>query len=508
MERKSGFRLATGLLSAVAPKHATPVCYLVLPQPTRRAASTNPNSRRLHTTPLAAQDAALTSSSSAVPPALSPTALAHSGPPPPTTMPPALSCLPLSQVLRTYLITSISSSPLLLRTSTTLLRSMLESRNPLTSIDRNPLLRSLLWHTFYRQFCAGETPSQVARVNAELRAQGYSGVILEYALEVLKDAEGAEANEERDVGVWRRRMLETVAMASPGDFVGLKWSGMGPAAMRRMKEDREPSAAMEEAMHALCSAARDRRTSLLPAAEETWSLSGFFNWTMKMQRVYNAAAKGGECVVYSTYQAYLKQTPETISRHLALAQKEDFTLGLKLVRGAYLGSEERALIHPSIEATHAAYDGIMASLIRREPNAVITTPSGSWPKVSAVLATHNAVSVKFAQKLRQQQLSRGEPLTQLSFAQLQGMADEVSCTLIAAAKAAEQSAEEAAGNGKAVAVSERVYKCTTWGSMGECLNYLLRRAAENKDAAGRTQETRRAMSGEIGRRVRGVVGLA
>jgi len=73
-------------------------------------------------------------------------------------MPPALSCLPLSQVLRTYLITSISSSPLLLRTSTTLLRSMLESRNPLTSIDRNPLLRSLLWHTFYANSAPAKPP--------------------------------------------------------------------------------------------------------------------------------------------------------------------------------------------------------------------------------------------------------------------------------------------------------------------------------------------------------------
>ncbi|KAK1823938.1 proline dehydrogenase [Friedmanniomyces endolithicus] len=272
---------------------------------------------------------------------------------------------------------------------------MLESRNPLTSIDRNPLLRSLLWHTFYRQFCAGETPSQVARVNAELRAQGYSGVILEYGCTTLQQREGT----------------------------------------------------------------------------------------------------------------YLKQTPETISRHLALAQKEKFTLGLKLVRGAYLGSEERALIHPSIEATHAAYDGIMASLIRREPNTRITTPADAWPKVSVVLATHNAVSVQLAQSLRQQQLARGEPLTQLSFAQLQGMADEVSCTLIAAAKAAEEAAGKGQSSG-AQAVRERVYKCTTWGSMGECLNYLLRRAAENKDAAGRTQETRRAMRGEIGRRVRGVVGLA
>ncbi|TKA73421.1 hypothetical protein B0A55_10333 [Friedmanniomyces simplex] len=425
-------------------------------------------------------------------------------------MPPAaLSCLPLSQVLRTYLITSISSSPILLGASSKILRGMLESKSPFFSIDRNPLLRSLLWHTFYRQFCAGETQAQVARVNAELRTQGYSGVILEYALEVLKDAEGAQVNEEKDVGIWRRRMLETVAMASPGDFVGLKWSGMGPAAMRRMKEDREPSTRMEEAMHALCSAARDRDISLLPAAEETWSLSGFFKWTMRMRRIYNAAEKGGKSVVYSTYQAYLKQTPATISRHLEIARKEDFTLGLKLVRGAYLGSEERSLIHPSIEATHSAYDGIAESLIQRKPNSRITAPpGGSWPKLAVVLATHNAVSVNHAQELRRQQFSRGEELTQLSFAQLQGMADEVSCTLIAAAKAAEKKAA-AGGTEKvgATAVRERVYKCTTWGSMSECLNYLLRRAAENKDAAGRTQETRRAMRGEIGRRFRGVVGL-
>ncbi|KAK3094288.1 proline dehydrogenase, partial [Teratosphaeriaceae sp. CCFEE 6253] len=137
-------------------------------------------------------------------------------------------------------------------------------------------------------------------------------------------------------------------MASPGDFVGLKWSGMGPAAMRLMKADAPPSKAMDEAMHALCVAARDRGISLLPAAEETWSLSGFYSWTLRMQRVYNAAAGGkkGESVVYGTYQAYLRQTPETLSAHLTTARKEGWTAAVKLVRGAYLGSEKRALIHP------------------------------------------------------------------------------------------------------------------------------------------------------------------
>jgi hypothetical protein len=418
-------------------------------------------------------------------------------------MPSALSCLPLAQILRTYLITTLSSSPVLLGTSTTLLRRMLDSKSALFSIDRNPLLRGLLWETFYRQFCAGEPPAQVAKVCADLRQQGYSGVILEYALEVLKDAEGTD--ESADVEVWRKGMLDSIDIASPGDFVGLKWSGMGPAAMRRMKNNEPPSRGMEKAMHEVCSAAQKKNTPLLPAAEETWTLAGYFDWTMRMQRVYNLT--GSKSVVYNTYQAYLKQTPQTLAKHLEVAKAGGWTLGAKLVRGAYLGSEERSLIHPSIEATHSAYDDIASALIHKQHNDFVRSPSSSpasWPELNVVLATHNMASVNKAQALRRTQASRGEPLTDLAFAQLQGMADEVSCSLIAAAKAAE--AEAAGGNQKVV--KEKVYKCTTWGSMYECLNYLLRRAAENKDAAGRTSETRKAMQTELGRRMRGIVGLA
>ena len=101
------------------------------------------------------------------------------------------------------------------------------------------------------------------------------------------------------------------------------------------------------------------------------------------------------------------------------------------------------------------------------------------------------------------------------FAQLQGMADEVSCSLIAAARASEASlATEgsesiaASRDGMPGVVREKVFKCTTWGSMNECLNYLLRRAAENKDAASRTKDSRMAMQAEIWRRLKGVFGLA
>jgi len=81
------------------------------------------------------------------------------------------------------------------------------------------------------------------------------------------------------------------------------------------------------------------------------------------------------------------------------------------------------------------------------------------------------------------------------------MASEVSYALIAAARKAEREGEEKV-------LREEVFSFTNWGTMPQCLNYLLRRAAENKDAAGRTADTRRAMGKEVGRRIRAAVGLA
>ncbi|KAK5132885.1 hypothetical protein LTR08_008405 [Meristemomyces frigidus] len=502
MKTVRGPRIEAAVLLVAAQRQTTATAcsgiILQRPQTTSARRHIHASQRQIHTSQPKEQDAILRSpSASAVPPAPTPEASAQSG----VAAMSALDCLPLQQILRTYLITSVSSSPQLLAASTAILRRMLESKSLLFSIERNPLARALLWHTFYRQFCAGETREQVQKVSDDLRRQGYSGVILEYALEVLKDAEGTD--ESVDIQTWRTGMLKSVSMAAEGDFVGLKWSGMGPAAMKRMKKCEPPSKEMDEAMNAVCKAAAAGDISLLPAAEETWSLDGFHKWSLDLQRVYNLGSKS---VVYNTYQVYLKQTPATLSQHLAMAKADGFTFGAKLVRGAYLGSEERSVICPSIEATHAAYDGIASALIHREHNEIIRPLAGgaSWPSTNIVLATHNAISVSRAQELRRQQAARGEELTHLSFAQLQGMADEVSCTLLAAAKASEAEASE----GGMKVVKEKVFKCTTWGSMYECLNYLLRRAAENKDAAGRTIETRRAMGAELGRRMRGVVGLA
>ena len=133
-----------------------------------------------------------------------------------------LSILPTSTVFRTYLITSLSSSPSLFRASVSFLQRIAASKGPLLSTERDPLVRWALKKTFYAQFCAGENRPEVQRTVDQLRSMGFTGLVLEYALEVLESGNTNPVAIEREIEAWRKGMLETVSMASPDDFVALK----------------------------------------------------------------------------------------------------------------------------------------------------------------------------------------------------------------------------------------------------------------------------------------------
>lgn len=383
---------------------------------------------------------------------------------------------------------------------------MLNSNSFVFQPAKNPLLRFILKQTFYAQFCVGESRPEVSRSIRSIKETGYSGVILEYALEVLesKDVPIAE-DTSREIETWRKGMLETVSMTSAGDFVGLKWSGLGTEALGLLKGDRLPTPAMREAILEVCDAARERGVRLLPGAEMEDMNRGIDSWTLDLQRRYNV---DGKAVMYSTYQAYLRSTPEKLARHLMRAKEEGFVAGVKLVRGAYLATEPRAAIWGSKEETDHVYDGLMEALLKRRWNGTLKAPAfgnqdDGFPEISLVIASHNAPSVRKAMEIRNEQARNGEPRIECAYAQLYGMADDVSAELVLASKA---------GAGKEIEAEEldrpMPFKCATWGTLTECLNFLLRRAAENKDAAGRTDDTRRAMGLEIRRRFKAAFGWA
>jgi proline dehydrogenase len=416
-----------------------------------------------------------------------------------------MSCLPLAALLRSYLITSVSSYPFLLRPSLAVLTFLAHAKSPLLNPDTSPLLRLLLKRTFYAQFCAGETPAEVKATISALKDTGFKGVILGHAREVVlskADADGLDASKDcaeqarcnaQEIEQWKENTIKTIDLTQEGDFVALKFTGAGRQALQHLKANIPCAPTFEEAVHEMCQRAQKRGVCLLFDAEQAALQDGIDRWTMYFSRIYN---KAGKALVYGTYQAYAKRTPQVLAAHLEQARAEDFVLGVKLVRGAYLGSDPRELFWPTIDDTHKCYNSLAEGILRRQYNEMLqpASPKSEFPMVNLVLASHNAESVRKVQEIRNQQVQSGQDRIALAYGQLMGMADNVSCDLVHAAK---KGASEV-GTSRDV---PQAYKYLVWGKMSECMKYLLRRAQENRDAVTRTVEARKALGKELARRM-------
>lgn len=98
------------------------------------------------------------------------------------------------------------------------------------SPERNPIIKMLLRPTFYSQFAAGENEQQVGRTIQTIKNQGFTGVILGYAREVVVNIYGRTPQpvdrptdaELRDIELWKQGTLRTLRMLSADDFLAIK----------------------------------------------------------------------------------------------------------------------------------------------------------------------------------------------------------------------------------------------------------------------------------------------
>lgn len=269
--------------------------------------------------------------------------------------------------------------------------------------------------------------------------------------------------------------------------------------MYLLAHEQAPSATIEEATAEVCDRARARNVRLLFDAEQQAIQPGIDAWTLRFQRLYNKTTPG-KAVVYGTYQAYLRSTPAVVAKHLAIARKEGFTLGVKLVRGAYMNSDPQELFWATKEETDTAFDGILEALLTKKYNQVLRPSEESgeeFPDVSLMLASHNHRSVTKAVSIQKAQTDMGEKKIDMAYGQLMGMADEVSCELVLAGKPDRDLGPKTEYQDQ----GPKVFKYLVWGSVGECMKYLLRRAEENRDAVLRAQEGQNALKGELRRRM-------
>lgn len=263
-----------------------------------------------------------------------------------------------------------------------------------------------------------------------------------------------------------------------------RFTGAGEGTSKALLDGAAPSAELVEAMDAICKQAHVQGSSVWIDAEQQPYQETVNEWATQFMRRWN---QNGEAVVYNTIQAYLKASRRFVYQHLREAQAEGWRCAIKLVRGAYIQSDIREGIWDTKPQTDDNYNSIVRDLLTKNFDDI---EKAKFPNVQLFIAGHNKESVRLATALVAELVAKGEDVGPVQYGQLAGMADEVSCGLI---EMKQQALADVSGLSEKevdlrIRAAPQPYKCLIWGSVNDCLHFLMRRAVENATAADRLKD--------------------
>ena len=329
-------------------------------------------------------------------------------------------------------------------------------------------VKGLIKHTIFHQFCGGESIQSSLPSAQELHANGI-GAILDYSVEGKGDESGFEQSLSELM-----KVIEVASERPEFPFAVFKCTGIG-ALEELLKasttgEKTQAFLRFEERFRKLCQHAARLDVKLLIDAEETWIQPIVDELTYEMMAEYNR----DKVIIYNTIQMYRVGRLEEIKAQINKA-KDNYKLGFKLVRGAYMEKErERAQeknypspIQPNKESCDEDY------------NAALKLCFDNRSAVSIMAGTHNEnSSFLLAEMISSAGLELNDD--RFWFAQLYGMSDHISFNL--------------ANHGFNVA------KYLPYGPLQKVLPYLARRAQENSAVKGQSGRELTLLKQELKRR--------
>ncbi|GAB2958724.1 proline dehydrogenase family protein [Hymenobacter coalescens] len=336
-----------------------------------------------------------------------------------------------------------------------------------------PGAKTAIKYTIFRQFCGGETIEECKPVIAELGKFGI-GTILDYSVE----GEGSENSFDHT----RDELLKTIDLAAGNPhipFSVFKVTGVADSALLEKVQAGLPLSGAEQTAYQraqqrideLCRRAHDRNVRIFVDAEESWFQDTIDDLAREMMRRYNQERP----IVWNTYQLYRHDRLEALQADHDHAQQQDYYLGAKLVRGAYMEKESRVAqqrgyqnpINPTKEATDELY------------NDALRFSVDHIARMAICAGTHNEASSRLlTELLADAGLAPGDE--RVWFAQLYGMSDNLSYNLAHA--------------------GYNTAKYVPYGPVEAVMPYLLRRADENTAIAGQTSREFLLIKNEMTRR--------
>jgi proline dehydrogenase len=338
---------------------------------------------------------------------------------------------------------------------------------------RLPFAKTVIRSTIFEHFCGGETIEESNGTIATLKKFNV-GTILDYSVEGATTETGFDET--------TSEILRTVEKAKGNDalpFCVFKVTGLADTPLLAKKQSGETLTPEEQSAYSrvhdrvdqICRKAYEYNVHVLVDAEETWIQDPIDDLAYEMMKRYNQQ----KAIVFNTFQMYRKDMTVKLREAHQEAVKENYFLGVKLVRGAYMEKEaDRALklgydnpIHASKEDTDKAF------------NKGLTFCVDNKQRISLMCGSHNDYSNRFLTVLMDKHgLKPNDP--RIWFGQLLGMSDQISFNLSKA--------------------GYNVAKYVPYGPVSAVMPYLIRRAQENTSVAGQSSRELQLIRKELKRR--------
>lgn len=334
-------------------------------------------------------------------------------------------------------------------------------------------VEGLIRATVFDHFCGGTTEDDCLTVVDKMFTKGVSSV-LDYSVE------GKEEEEQFDAAL--EMTLKTIEFAKERlaiPFAVFKPTGFGRFYLYEKlgeKQTLTPEEQVEwnrvvERFDIVCKTAHEKDVALLIDGEESWMQDAADDLVTDMMRKYNKE----KAIVFNTLQLYRWDRLDYLKKLHNIAKTENFHIGMKLVRGAYMEKENKRAeekgyptpICASKEATDINYDTTVIYMME------------NLEKMSIFAGTHNEESsYKLMDLMQKMNIAKND--NRIWFGQLYGMSDNISYNL--------------AQNGYNVA------KYLPFGPVRDVMPYLIRRAEENTSVAGQTSRELNLLKAERDRR--------
>ncbi len=372
-----------------------------------------------------------------------------------------------AELKKANLIFSLVNNPTISAVATSLAKASLALKLPVKGIIRA---------TVFDHFCGGETIDQSNKTIQSLFSFGV-GTILDYSVEGEKNEIGFDQTAKEIVTTIEKAKNNPAIPFSVFKVTGLAAFDLLEKVHAKEKLSDEQMAAWQRVqlrVDGICKKAFECNVPVLIDAEDSWIQNPIDDLAYEMMTKYNRE----KAIVFNTFQMYRADMLGNLKEAFRQATQQNYFLGAKLVRGAYMEKEaERAVklgytnpIHPNKEATDEAFNhGLTFCIENRE-------------RISLVCGSHNEYSNQYlASLIDKYVLKHNDP--RLWFAQLLGMSDNISFNL---AKA-----------------GYNVAKYVPYGPVESVMPYLLRRASENTSVAGQSSRELILIRKELRRRRNG-----